>query len=141
MLQVHRIFVIFEADDAASVAHVDAWGANQNDDLATYNRRGGVPIDSSTAESIKRALRDKIDRAIVLVCVIGATTSQDPWVNWELDYAKSTGKYLLGVLLDPDNTKPRALVEAGAVFTSYDEADIKEAIGSAVILGALRRPS
>jgi len=133
--------VSFEADDATSVAHLDAWGANQNDDFTAYNRRSDVAIDSITAESIKCALRDKIDRAIVLVCVIGATTSQDPWVSWELDYAKSTGKYLLGVLLAPDNRKPDAMLAAGAVFSSCDEAEIREAIGSAVILGALRRPS
>jgi hypothetical protein len=133
--------VSFKADDAASVAHVDAWGVNQNDDVAAYNCRGEVPIDSWRAESIKRALRHKIDRAIVLVCVIGATTWQDPWISWELDYAKSTGKYLLGVLLDPDNTRPRALVGAGAVFSSCDEAEVREAIGSAVIFGALRRSS
>jgi hypothetical protein len=131
--------VSFQADDLGSVALIDACGANQNEDLTLYMRRCGVAIDSSNADSIKRALQDGIDRASVVVCVIGATTSQDRWVGWELSYAKSQGKHLIGVLLKPDNRKPNELFNAGALFSTYDEKEIREAIGSAVILGALRR--
>jgi MTH538 TIR-like domain (DUF1863) len=133
--------VSFDVDDAAWVADAGAWGANQNDDFVAYNRRGDVAIDSRTADPIKRALSDKIDRAIVLVCVVGATTSQNRWVSWEVDYARSAGKYLLGVLLQPENRKPDSLVDARAIFSGFDDAEIREAIGSAVIFGALRRSS
>jgi MTH538 TIR-like domain (DUF1863) len=120
----YRILVSFQAEDMKHANLIDAWGANENHDFNVYNERLRIPINSTQAEYVKRLLRERIERASVVVCLIGATTSLSSWVNWELAHGKSKGKGLVGVLLAPHNRKPREINDAGgnvcAVQTGRD---------------------
>jgi hypothetical protein len=53
---------------------------------------------------------------------------QELLVDWEITYAKSKGKGLVGVMLQPRNTKPSAIMNAGAVFVAYGRDEIPKAV-------------
>jgi hypothetical protein len=107
---------------------IDAWSVNENNEFGLYNERLKIAVNSTQAEYIKSRIRPKIDRASVLLCLIGATTYKSSWVSWEITYAKSKGKGLVGVMLQPKNAKPFAIMNTGAVFVPYARDEIAKAI-------------
>jgi hypothetical protein len=109
-----------------------AWSANENDDFAMYDERLKVAIDSRDADYIKSKLRPKIDRASVLVCLIGEKTSGSKWVNWEIEYAQNQDKRLVGVKLADNVARPSQVTGVGAIFVSYKKDEIQRAIEWAV---------
>ena len=124
----YRVFISFQMEDLKYANLIDAWSANENDDLNLYNERLRIPVDSARADYIRSRIRPKIDRASVLLCLIGSTTARSSWVNWEVNYAKSKNRGLVGVLLQPTNTKPTSILNAGAVFAPYNRDEIAKSI-------------
>jgi hypothetical protein len=123
-----RVFLSFQNEDRRYADLIDAWAANDNDDFNLYNERLRIAVNSSQAEYIKSRLRPKIDRASVLLCIIGTGTARSEWVNWEIAYAKRCGKKLVGVLTQPSNARPREIQNAGATFIAYGRDAILRAI-------------
>jgi len=107
---------------------IDAWSTNENNEFGMYNERLKIAINSTQADYVKSRIRPKIDRASVLLCLIGATTHRSSWVNWEITHARSNGKGLVGVMLRPQNVKPSAIANAGAVFVPYARNEIAKAV-------------
>ena len=101
-----RVFISFVVEDRHYASLMDAWAANENNEFDFYDERLKVAIGSHDAEYVKSRLRPKIDRASVLMCLIGDTTSQSAWVNWEIEYAKRQGKGLVGVELGGKMPRP-----------------------------------
>lgn len=123
-----RVFISFQNEDRRYADLIDAWAANDNDDFNLYNERLRVAVNSAQAEYIKSRLRPKIDRASVLLCIIGSGTAASDWVNWEIAYAKQKGRTLVGVLIAPQNSRPREIQNAGATFVPYEKDAILRAI-------------
>ena len=126
-----RVFLSFQYEDRHYADLMDAWAANENNDFDIYDERLKAAINSTRADYIKGLLREKIDRASVLVCIIGPTTSGSSWVKWEGTYAIEQGKGLVGVKTKPDYTPPSPLVGSGAVFVPFKQDQIERAIGAA----------
>jgi hypothetical protein len=124
----YRVFISFQMENLNHANLIDAWSANENDDFEMYNERLRVAVNSTQADYVKSRIRPRIDRASVLLCLIGATTYKSSWVDWEITYAKSKSKGLVGMMLQPQNTKPSAIVNAGAVFVPYDQDEIAKAV-------------
>lgn len=130
-----RVFTSFAYEDLHYTNLVGAWSANDNDDFKVYEERLKIAVNSKDADYIKSQLRPKIDRSKVLLCIIGPTTFSSTWVNWEIEYAKSKGKGLVGVETKPDVTIPHELNNSGAVFVPYKKEDINKAIDWAATAG------
>ena len=122
-----RVFISFQYEDLKHASLIGAWSANENNDFSIYNERLKVAVDSTNAEYVKRQLRPKIDRASVLVCLVGPTTSKSSWVNWEINYARASGKGLVGVVLSEGNPRPAQLKNVGAMFVPYERAEMERA--------------
>ena len=127
-----RVFISFMVEDRKYADLMAAWSANENDDFAMYDERLKVAIDSRDADYIKSKLRPKIDRASVLVCLIGEKTSGSKWVNWEIEYAQNQDKRLVGVKLADNVARPSQVTGVGAIFVSYKKDEIQRAIEWAV---------
>ncbi len=127
METARRVFLSFRYEDVDYANLVAAWSANENNDFQMYNERLTIAVNSQDAEYIKRRLRPKIDRASVLLCIIGSGTYTSDWVNWEISYAKGQ-KALVGVLLELSNKRPHEITNAGAIFVPYKKDDMAKAI-------------
>lgn len=123
-----RVFVSFEYEDRHYADLMDAWAANENNEFDFYDERLRLKVNSTQSDYIKRQLREKIDRASVLVCIIGPTTMGSSWVRWEGEYAIEQGKGLVGVKTKPDYTPPSPLVGSGTMFVPFEQDQIERAI-------------
>ena len=72
------------------------------------------PVDSPGAELVKQALAKKIAAASGLLCVIGATSSANGWMEWEIRKADELGKRIIAVRINRDCAVPEMLSEMGA---------------------------
>ena len=76
---------------------------NSNVDLEFYDSSLQEPIDSEHAAYVKQVLRPMIQRASVVVCLIGNGTARRDWVDWELRTAVDLRK---GVWRNPAQRLP-----------------------------------
>lgn len=124
-----KIFVCFEPHYLGCAERLDAW-PHANHDLALYNRRVEVPVESEAAESIKQVLREQIREAAVTVCLISQSACSDGWIAWELETSKSGPERngLVGVVLHEYDTHPPAMVDSGAIFVAFKRDTVERAI-------------
>ena len=129
MTEPTRIYVCFEPERQAYAERLDTWPWT-NEDLDAYNRRVSVAVDSAEAEPIKVSLRQQIEQADVTVCVITASTSDDAWINWELETAKGSAdpNGLVGVTLHEYDAHPPAMVDCGAIFVAFRRDLVERAV-------------
>lgn len=82
-------------------------------------------------ETIKRLLRMKISWAGSVIVLIGKDTHSRPWVNWEIEQAKSQGKNIVGVYESGLKDKvdlPSALKKYSTSVVGWDSGAIIAAI-------------
>jgi hypothetical protein len=94
-----RLFLSFHAEDRQQVQGFRLVAYNENIDLEFYDGSLQEPINSERAAYIKRQLKSMIQRASVLVCLIGNGTAWREWVDWELRTSIELGKGICGVRL------------------------------------------
>ncbi len=124
-----RTFLSFHAEDKAKVSGFRLMLKNPNVDLDVYDDSLQVPIDSEQASYVKKVIRPKIERASVVVCLIGNGTAWRDWVDWELRTAQSLGKGICGVRLkDSRGRTPPLLREINAPVAQWDIQQIIAAI-------------
>lgn len=57
-------------------------------------------------------------------------TRADPWIDWELRAARAARRRpgLVGVLLEPWCVRPKAMLDAGAIFVPFKRDAVERAI-------------
>jgi hypothetical protein len=91
-----------------------------------------VPVDSEDAEPLKRLISAKISAATGFLCVVGAKTCTNGWVEWEIKKAVELGKRIIAVRITRDCTAPEVLSDVGATCAlSFTFEGIRRAIDEA----------
>jgi hypothetical protein len=91
-----------------------------------------VPVDSPGAEPVKQALAKRISAASGLLCVVGATSSTNDWMAWEIKKADELGKRIIAVRINRDCAVPEMLSDMGATCAmSFTFEGIRRAIDEA----------
>jgi len=91
-----------------------------------------VPADSELAEPIKQTLAKRIGAASGLLCVIGAKSSSNRWMEWEIKKADQLGKRIIAVRISRDCEVPELLSDIGATCAlSFTFEGIRRAIDEA----------
>jgi len=81
--------------------------------------------------TIERLLRMKMSWAGTVIVIVGKETHTRPWVNWEINEAKSLGKNIVGVYehgLKDKVELPEALKNYATSRVGWDSASIISAI-------------
>ncbi len=124
-----RLFLSFHAEDKPQVQGFRLMSYNGNIDLEFYDGSLQEPINSLRAPYVKQVLRPMIQRALVVVCLIGNGTAWRDWVDWELRTAAELGKGICGVRLKGSRGRtPAFLMEVGAPVAQWDTGQIVAAI-------------
>lgn len=124
-----RLFLSFHSDDKRQVGDFRVLATDPEVDVDFYDDSLRVPINSERGSYVKSLIRGKIDRASVVVCLIGNGTAWREWVDWELSYALSQRKGICGVRLDgARGRRPELLFEIGSPIARWDRDDIIAAI-------------
>jgi hypothetical protein len=120
-----RLFLSFHAEDEPQVNEFRALARDPNLDIDFYDGSLRDPVNSERGTYIKRVIRSKIDRASVLVCLIGNGTAWREWVEWELDYAVRRHKGVCGVRLEGSRgRRPNLLRDLDAPVAQWDHDGI-----------------
>jgi hypothetical protein len=91
-----------------------------------------VPAESPEAEPYKDALARRIGAASGLLCVVGAESSTNAWMEWEIKKADQLGKRIIAVRINRDVTVPELLSDMGATCAmSFTFEGIRRAIEEA----------
>ena len=91
-----------------------------------------MPVDAPDADSYKEALAQRIRAASGLLCVLGAESSTNGWMEWEIKKADQLGKRIIAVRINRDCAVPELLSDLGATCAmSFTFEGIRRAIEEA----------
>src|SRR5439155_13970888 len=121
-----RLFLSFDADDKAQVGRFRLMARNPNVEELDFSETSlRALINSERGAYLRQVLRQKINRASVLVCLIGNATAWSDWVDWEIRTALDLRKGVCGVRLkDSRGRTPPALTDAGAPVARWNTREI-----------------
>jgi hypothetical protein len=119
-----RVFLSFHMEDRPQVQGFRLMASNPRLDIEFYDGSLQEPVDSDRSSYVRSAIRKKIQRASVVICLIGNGTAWRDWVDWELRTAHELGKGICGVRLkDSRGHVPPTLRELGSPIAPTMEVD------------------
>lgn len=126
-----RVFLSYASEDIPQVRGLKLLAANPNYDLDFYDESLDTAIDSTNASYIKQVIKDKIVRSSVTVCLIGKTTYQSKWVDWELETSADARNKIIAMALKGINSAvlPKLIKDKVLTFHSWDPAGLGKLIG------------
>jgi hypothetical protein len=127
-----RIFISFHKEDARQLSGFKLMARNPRVAMEFYDNSLRDAIDSESKAYVKRVIRDLINRASVVVCLIGNGTAWREWVDWELETAASLHKGICGVRIPNSYGRvPRVLKGVNAPVAAWDTSEIIKVIETA----------
>lgn len=128
-----RVFISYEGEDRNRAKGFRLLKWNSNVDLDIFDRHLLDPVQSQNSDYVKQCIRDKMHGCSTMVVLIGDKTAKSDWVDWEIRYAISQGKGVLGIVVKDGGVVevPAALKEAGAEVIPWQPEKFNEAIDRA----------
>lgn len=99
----NKFYVCFDGDnDIIYYRLLTAWSENQNHEFNLYDAHAlSQARDSSTEETIKRSLRERLKNSKALIVLIGKNTKNlYKFVRWEMEVALEYGLPIIAVNLN-----------------------------------------
>jgi hypothetical protein len=90
-----RVFISFRHEDKAKVNGLRLLAANPDFNIEFYDESVRTAIDSVNATYIKSAIKQRINRTSVTVCMVSELTHTSQWVDWELDVSLEKGNDII----------------------------------------------
>jgi hypothetical protein len=86
------------------------------------------PVDANNKEKLKEALRNQIRPVELVIILAGMYVSYSDWIQFEIDFAKSLGKPLLGIKPWGSERIPQAVQDAAKEIVGWNAPTIVDAI-------------
>lgn len=119
-----RAFLSFHMEDRQQVQGFRLMASNPKLNIEIYDDSLQEPVDSERSSYVRSVIREKIQRASVVICLIGNGTAWRDWVDWELRTAHELGKGICGVRLKGSRGRvPPLLREMGAPISPSMEVE------------------
>lgn len=132
----NKVFVSFDGDnDIHYYRLMRAWKQNDNTLFNFYDAHDiNTALDTSTEETIKRRLRERLSNSKVVVSLIGEKTKYlYRFVRWELEQSLNLGLPIIGVNLNGKRSQdidrcPPILRDELVVYVSFNAAILQYAL-------------
>ncbi len=131
-----RVFLSFRGVDLQLVNAFRGQAKQGESELDFIDFSLRIPFDSEDADLIKRGIRARIERCSVTLVLIGDTTQESEWVDWEIKESLRLGKRVVGVQIRPGVPVPPAIVENNIRVVPWDHRIIMESIEEAASSGS-----
>jgi len=119
-----RIYISFHIEDIAQVNGFRLMARAPNRQIDFHDGSLRDVISSTRSAYIKQEIRAIIQRASVIVCLIGNGTAWRDWVEWELETAYSLGKGICGIRLkDSHGRTPQLLIDINAPIARWGSTE------------------
>jgi hypothetical protein len=120
-----RLFLSFHAEDRQQVQGFRLMAHNPALNFDFLDASIRAPVDSDDAAYVRQVIRGKIERASIVLCLIGDGTAWRDWVDWELATGRELGKGLCGVRLKGSRGQtPGLLASLGSPVARWDLDEI-----------------
>ena len=121
-----RVFLSFTSENLEQVPGFRLLAKNPNYDLDLYDESIKIAINSTNADYIKRVISEKITRASVTLCLIGRSTHESKWIDWELEKSKESGNKIIAMgLKEIDRAVlPKLIKESGVSFHHWNPSNL-----------------
>ncbi|TBD04823.1 TIR domain-containing protein [Rhizobium leguminosarum] len=126
-----NVFISHIHEDDRGLPKLKQILSDHNLDVRDSSINSGNPNDATDENYIKYSiLAPKIDWASTLIVYVTADTCHSAWVNWEIEYAASLGKRVVGVWAEGEQgcELPDALKEYRDALVGWHGNSIVEAI-------------
>ena len=124
-----RVFLSFHWEDRKQIEGLRLMMANDGLALEISDEQNREPVFSERSSYIKKALRERIRRVDVVMCMIGNGTAWREWVDWELETAVEERRGVCGVRLKGSRGRaPVLLSEIGAPVAPWEVPSMIAAI-------------
>lgn len=132
-----RIYISFHVEDLSQVRGFKLMAHAPNLEIDFHDGSLREVINSARGSYIKQEIRSIIQKASVVVCLIGNGTAWRDWVEWELKTALELGKGICGIRLkDSRGRAPQLLRDINAPIASW--GNVQELIATIECAAARR---
>ena len=119
-----RVYLSFHVEDLAQVRGFRLMARAPNLEMEFHDGSLREVINSTRGSYIKQEIRAIIQRASVVVCLIGNGTAWREWVAWELDTALELGKGVCGIRLkESRGSTPQVLRDINAPIARWGNVE------------------
>lgn len=128
-----RVFLSFQNEDLQLVNAFRGQSRSEQSGLDFIDFSLQVPFNSQDADYIRRGIRTRIQACSVTIVLVGETTYQSEWVDWEIRESLRLGKGVVAVRLgkEPSSRLPSAVVENDIPVLPWDNRVIMERLSRA----------
>jgi hypothetical protein len=117
-----RIYLSFHVEDLSQVRGFKLMARAPHLEIDFRDGSLREVINSTRGSYIKQQIRSIIQKASIVVCLIGDGTAWRDWVEWELQTAFELGKGICGIRLkDSRGQAPQLLRDIGAPIASWGD--------------------
>lgn len=95
----HNVFISHHHEDQEELEQLRDLLTSHGQDIRDSSIDESKPNQANSEEYIRTILRSRIDWAGTMLVLIGPSTHTRPWVDWEIEYANSKGKRIVGVYI------------------------------------------
>ena len=134
--RTRNIFISFHSEDFTKAQGLRLMFMNQklNFDIEDVSRKS---VRSENESYVRSALKNRIQNADVVMCVLGNGTGTRGWIDWELETALSLNIPICGVRIAGTYGKfPSHLKMQGAFIADWSTESITRTIETAIARGA-----
>jgi hypothetical protein len=125
-----RVFLSFVEQDAPKVKNLLALLSGPDYDLDFYEGLFDMDFDAPGAQTIKRAIGEKITKCSIAVCLISENTHNSKWVNLQLEKNLNKGNRIIAMALKGtvDVVLPAVVRQENLTFYPWDPVRLKKLI-------------
>jgi hypothetical protein len=124
-----RVFLSFHYEDIRQINGFRLMLQNPHVELELFDGSVREPINSQNKSYVRAQIREKINRASVLMCLIGNGTAWRDFVDWEIATAAELGKGVCGVRLKNSRGRtPPLLKKLNAPIAGWNPQEIVQVI-------------
>lgn len=125
-----NVFISFVEEDLSDVNMLRGQAKNENCDVEFNDWSLKEPYDSTSAEYIKRGIRERIRQSSVTLVYVSDRTADSKWVDWEIREAIAMGKGVLAMHKGsvPPARLPKAIAEHRIPVVPWNQAELMKAI-------------
>ena len=125
-----RVFLCFADEDAKKVEKLISLLRSPDYELDFYEGPLDLDFDVEGAETVRRAIGEKIAKCNIAVCLIGENTHKSKWVNSQLLKNRNKGNRIIAMALKEvqDAVLPVVIKEEFLTFYPWDPQKLKTLI-------------
>jgi hypothetical protein len=131
-----RIFISFAHEDKQQAQGFALLQWNPNVNFEFVGRHLLSPVESNDEAYIKSKIREKLEGTSVTVVLIGPTTGESEWVDFEIRESLERGNAVIGIRLKGAEgaSVPQALRDNGCRVINWEPGDFSDEIERAALI-------